>query len=67
MSAEKAGYPFRPQRKGRPLSAHTGGRKSKTWVSARDKVEGGRDISARLNKPWWKAPMYVEARLAKWG
>ena len=67
MSAKKAGYPFRPKRKGRPLSSHSGGRKSKTWSSDVSKVEGGRDISPRLNFPWWKAPMYVAARLAKWG
>lgn len=63
----KSSYPFRPDRRGKPKSSHSGGRKSKTWVSLRDKVEGGRDISTRLNFPWWKSPMYREARTAKWG
>ncbi len=66
MSAKKAGYPSRPQRKGRPRSSHSGGRKSKTWGSDGSKFEGGRDISPRLNFPWWKSPMYAEARARKW-
>lgn len=62
----KSSYPIRPQRRGKPASSSGGGRKSKTWVSLRDKVEGGRDISTHLNFAWWKSPMYREARTRKW-
>ncbi len=62
----KSSYPMRPERRGRPKSSHSGGRKSKTWSSDGSKFEGGRDISPRLNFPWWKAPMYAEARARKW-
>jgi len=62
----KSSYPLRPQRRGKPVSSTGGGRKSKTWVSLRDKVDNGRDVSDRLNTAWWKSPMYSEARTRKW-
>ncbi len=31
MSAEKAGYPQRPDKKGRPKSTHRGSKKSRVW------------------------------------
>ena len=74
MSAIKADYPSRPPKerpkkpgKGiRKPSRTSGGGRRKTWLSLGDKIEGGRDISTRLNFPWWKAPMYREARSRKW-
>jgi hypothetical protein len=63
----KSEYPFRPARKGKPKSSNSGGGKRKTWVSLVEKVENGRDVGKRLNFPWFKAPIYVLARLKKWG
>lgn len=67
MSSQKSDYPHRPARRGKAKSSQSGGGRRKTWVSLRDKTEGGRDVSAHLNFPWFKAPLYVEARLKKWG
>lgn len=75
MSASKSNYPEKPlggrrpakpgeQRK-KPSSEKRSG-KSKAWMSLRSKVEGGFDVSPRLNFPWWKAPIYKDARLRKW-
>jgi len=50
---------------GKP-SSHSGGRKSKTWMSLRDVTEGGRDLSPRLQFAWWKSPMFVEERRRRW-
>lgn len=67
MSAEKADYPHRPMKRGRPKSSQSGGGKRKSWMSLRDDVKNGLDVSTHLNFPWFKSPMYVEARLKKWG
>ena len=62
----KSSYPERPSnRRRKPKSSQNGGRRSKTWVSLVDKVEGGRDVSARLNAPWWKSPLMKANRLNK--
>ncbi len=62
----KSEYPYRPARKGKPKSSSNGGGRRKTWTSLRDKVEGGRDVSPRLNASWWHSPLMKAARLAKW-
>lgn len=59
-------YPHRPAKRGKPKSSSNGGGKRKTWMSLRDRVEGGRDISQRLGFAWWQSPMYNEARARKW-
>lgn len=40
MSRERANYPERPLRKGRPKSSTSGGRKSKVWTSACTEIKG---------------------------
>lgn len=66
MSYSKSQYPNRPAPKGRPKSSQSGGGKRKTWVSLREVTDGRMDLGRRQNFPWFKAPMYVEARLKKW-
>lgn len=76
MSASKSNYPERPlggKRPSRPgeqrkkPSQTSGGGRRKTWMSLRDKTEGDkRDVSTPLNFPWWKSPMFKEARRQKW-
>lgn len=74
MSATRSAYPSRPpamrpkkpnKGTGKP-SSHSGGRKSKTWVSLRDVVSNNMDMSPRRQSAWWQSPMYVEARTKKW-
>jgi len=66
MSKSKSSYPFRPDKR-RPKGSQSGGGRRKTWMSLRETDDGRMDTGARLNFPWWKAPMYLEARLKKWG
>lgn len=66
MSAEKADYPHRPVKRGKPKSSQSGGGKRKVWTSLRERVENGRDVGVRLNFPWFKSPMYKLARERKW-
>lgn len=74
MSAQKADYPNRPPKerpkkpgKGiRKPSRTSGGGRRKTWSSLGNKVENNQDVSPRVNFPWWKAPIYKEARARKW-
>ena len=73
MSTSKSDYPHRPPKerpkkpsKGvRKPSRTSGGGKRKSWVSLCEKVENHKDVGARRNFPWWKAPIYVAARLKK--
>lgn len=73
MSADKSNYPERPpfprpKKPGKGVrkpSRTSGGGKRKTWMSLRDTVSANTDVSTRLNFPWWKAPMYKDARLRK--
>ena len=61
-----ANYPERPAPKNKAKSSARDSRKSKTWLSACNVFEGGRDISPRLNARWCDAPMYKNARVARW-
>jgi hypothetical protein len=75
MSASKSNYPERPiggkrpsqpgvQRK-KPAREHIHARR-KSWMSLGDVIVGNMDMSPRRNFPWWKAPMYKDARAKKW-
>lgn len=51
--------------KGRPSSEHISGRR-KSWLSLRESTDSrGNDTGKRSGQPWWRAPMYKEARLKK--
>jgi hypothetical protein len=65
VSANKAEYPHRPDKRGKPKASHQIHRKSKTWLSERTEVKGGLDISPRIGLAWWKSPLMKAARLAK--
>lgn len=62
----KSNYPERPAPKGRPKSSNREKGKKKAWLSDLSIFEGGLDKSPRLQFPWWKAPIYKEARIKKW-
>lgn len=49
-----------------PKGSESGGGRRKTWVSDGSVIQNGRDLSPRMNTPWWKAPIYKNARLKKW-
>lgn len=66
MSASKSQYPNRPPRRGSPKSSQRGGGKRKVWVSLVEKTDGRQDLGNKQQFSWYKAPMYVEARLKKW-
>jgi hypothetical protein len=77
MSGQKSNYPERPLLGKRPPNPGTenarkkpsrthGGGKRKGWVSLREKVEGGRDVGAKSQMPWYKCPLMKEARIKKW-
>jgi len=70
----KSSYPERPLLGKRPSapgeqrkkpSRTSGGGKRKAWVSIRENIQNGVDVSPRLNFPWWKSPMMKAARLRK--
>jgi hypothetical protein len=67
MSASKSSYPNCPPRRGVPKSSTRGGGKRKVWVSLVEKTDGRMDLGRKQQFSWFKAPMYVEARLKKWG
>lgn len=67
MSNRKSDYRQRHPLGKKPKSSNSGGGKRKVWSSLRNTVKNGLDVSTHLNFPWFKAPMYVAARLKKWG
>lgn len=67
MSKSKSSYPEQPQKRGRPKSSHSGGRKSKTWVSLGNIVKGGMDMSPRLQESWFRSPYMQAAKRIRQG
>lgn len=61
----KSSYPEYPVKNSKNRSENGGG-KRKTWLSDRSHFPHDRDQSPRLQFPWWRSPMYKEARLKKW-
>ena len=67
MSSSKSNYPEKPQKRNRPKSTHSGGRKSKTWVSLGDVIKGNMDMSPRLQESWYRSPYMQNAKRIRQG
>lgn len=67
MSGRKSSYPEQPQKRGRPKSSTSGGRKSKTWVSLGDVIKGNVDMSPRRQESWYRSPYMQAAKRLRQG